>query len=975
MRKTPPPQDFKIHVDPSCLSDSVETDTAMSAERIPSNESSQTVVHHDSWNEEVKHDVPATNGQAIGDDIKDDIREEEKENSPPPTDTEVKATLKEPELETVDENQGDKPVEDEREPEISIAEDDKEREARERRMERIEAEIQAAARAVVANIQHDHYDGNEDSVLSAQTDESYDREETELRREGTGTMDAEDNEESFISDHDAPSERHSDHEGGDSSSHHGDVDDDVFSSSDRSKRSSMDSLQSSDNHQKVLTSPMVGEEAASANEGEPMSRIPSVASYIHTPTTVADHTPSKVLSRPPFRTPSSVRALQMSSPTASLFSSPRSTKRHLPTVSRIGTPNSHYSPSKRTPTRLKPRKAAPLVLLHVTVLPLQWPYSYLMSSSDVPESLQHVKESWRLLQDKIGDTVLERGILLSHPQESYEVLEERLYEALELPVRPRARILKCGHYMGPLDSETPSSDEEGDYFEGADIRDGRKWCDICGRDVRVEEVGDVPRGEKRFTVKIYASNGLMRAGAWEAAWREMERVDVELEPFVDTNLRAELEHLAVITPREAQVEQEEDHDDGFVDEEVVEHVHDHSNDQEKQIQDARAREKEEMIARLAKEDEMKQRIVEEDEMRKRMAEEEEIKNLMAEEEELKRRMAEEDAMRQHMDEQEAMRQNEERMREIYGQEPDRPQSARRTSSRSSVHDDSSFAELLLAAFKVVLRDSRNVAIGILSVLVLLLALSSKTTIEPPLSLVMDNVSTPQVTTTQVTTTVFKEAPVTSLEIIQPTSEQVLQFASKATEPEAISQVTTTVIREYTVTEKVPAATSTEISEVLSSTTESVSVSQVTTTVFRERTVTELVPAPTSADIVVDPCEPVTTKKHQLPVVEAEIVKDDDFPTEQDPPVEEPLHNSQTEVTVEVDAENSNLDEPALTEEEDIPEVAPEDLPSVKEPPTLHDEPVQKYFGPHIESTVEADVTEQELDNTDNTEIDSATEEA
>ncbi|KUJ21663.1 uncharacterized protein LY89DRAFT_380175 [Mollisia scopiformis] len=933
MRKTPPPQNFEIHVDASCLSDNAENDPTMSAERIPSNESSQTVVHHDSWTgEDLKSEAPVANEESEKANIEHETQIEEKENSPPSADINEEEDTKEPEPEKdiFEEKQVDQPTDETVEPEPTDGEEDKEREARERRMERIEAEIQAAARAVVANIQSEHYDGNEDSVLSAQTDESYDQDGTELTYDGTEVSVENGGDDSFVTDHDATSEHHSDHEGGDSSSHHdGDVDDDVFSSSDRSKRSSMDSLHSSNDNQKLLTSPAVGEEAASANEGEPISRIPSVASYIHTPRPPGDHTPSKVLSRPPFRTPSSVRAMQMSSPTASLFSSPRSTKRHLPTVSRIGTPNSQYSPSKRTPTRLKPRKAAPLVLLHVTVLPLQWPYSYLMSLNDIPESLQNVKESWKLLQDKVGDTVLERGILLSHPQESYEVLEERLYEALELPVRPRAKILKCGHYMGPLDPETPSSDEEGEYFEGADIRDGRKWCDICGRDVRVEEVGDLPKGEKRFTVKIYASNGLMRAGAWEAAWREMERVDVELEPFVDANLRAELEHLAAITPQEVHAEHVEDQDDGFEDEEIIEPVHDHSNEKERKNQDARAREKEEMISRMAKEDEMKQRILEEDDIRKRMAEEEEMRNLMAEEQELKQRIAEEDAMRRHMDDQEAMRQNEERMREIYGQEAERPQSLRRNSSRSSVHDDSSFAELLLAAFKVVLRDSRNLAIGILSVLVLLLALSAKTTVtELPLPKIMDNASVPQITTT-----VFKEAPTTSAQSVQPFTEETIQL-SVSMNPESVSQVTTTVIREYTVTEKAPVSTSAEIVEV----SPSVSVSQVTTTVFREQTITELAPAPTSSDVA-DPCESLVSAKSQVPVAESEATIQEEL-VENELALEDHTEALEPEEGIKVDDINT-----------------PDDPLSSKEPSILNEYLTQTPLGPELEPSVDPVDTE------------------
>jgi hypothetical protein len=624
----------------------------MPPERITSN---QTVVHHDSWSEDPSQ--------------KDEATKDEQENH-------VKTQA----------------------------------EARERQIDRIEAQIQAAARAVVASIEQENYTENEESVLSTQTDESYGGDGTGLTDdEGTELTYGDGAEVTYESD----IEHHSEHDEGegDSSSHHdGDIDDDdVFSrDSGHSARSSLDSchdLHSSDEAytQKQLISPAVGEEAA-LEEEPPMSRIPSATSYIQNPPDTTPRTPNKVLNRPPFRTPSSVRAMQMSSPPPSIFSSPRSAKRHLPTVSRLGTPTSHTSKNK-TPTRFKVKKEYPLILLHVTVLPLQWPYSHVMSFSDLPASLQGVKESWRMLQEKLGDTVLERGILLPHPQDSYEVLEERLLEALELPVRPCARILKCGHYMGPLDSETPSSDDEaGGYFEGEGIE--RKWCDICGRDVRLEDYG--PRaGETRFRIKIYASNGLMRAGAWAAAWREMERVDVEIEPFVETHLADPLEHLASTHKIEPEAEDE------FVDEEeVVEHIHEKpvdDNDEKTRVEDERMRRK-------------------------------------------------------------AM--EEERMREIYGHDipradSPRPRTSRRSSSRSSVHGDS-LPELLLAAFKVAMRDQKNVAICALSVIVLLLALWPRTAVQTGSAVIRtDPAPVPEVVTHFVTETVAapKEPIPTAIDMV------------------------------------------------------------------------------------------------------------------------------------------------------------------------------------------------------------------
>ena len=673
MPKTPPPVEFKIHVDSSCLTDSTDLQMAP-VERVVSD---QTVVHHDSWREE----KPVT----VEDKAEDDVEAHK----------DAKYDAEDEKAYHEKAHHGD-----------GFSDDENTQDARERQIDRIEAQIQAAARAVVASIEKDHYGGHDDSVLSTQTDESYEQEGSQITyNEGT-ELTYGDGTELTYDGTETSYEPHSDHEeeeaAGDSSSHHdGDIDDDdVFSrNSGHSARSSLNSihdLSSADEIPgKALTSPTVGEEAIHSSpapeEQETISRIPSSSSY--TPRDATPVTPSKVLSRPPFRTPSSVRAMQMSSPTQSLFSSPRSSKRHLPTVSRIGTPSSLHSPSKnRTPTRFKVKKEYPLVLLHVTVLPLAWNYSHVISSLELPLSLQRVKENWRLLQEKLGDTVLERGILLPHPQDSYEVLEERLLEALELPVRPRARILKCGHYMGP---ETPtSSDEEGKaYFEGGTKVDGdRRWCDICVRDVRLEGVDVAGRvGEKRFRIKIYASNGLMRAGAWAACWREMERVDVEIEPFVDGHLVAELEEFAAVAVIPQNEEGLEEEGDGFVDEDGAdepEHARDIDNHGEQEEQ-MRAQQEEEMARALIEEEELRQRAHEEEDMRRKI-------------------------------------QDEQRMREIYGQDaPSRQQSrsrpSRRASSRSTLDDDS-LPDLLLKAFKVAMRDKKNIAICVLSIIILLLAL-------------------------------------------------------------------------------------------------------------------------------------------------------------------------------------------------------------------------------------------------------------
>ncbi|KAK7756444.1 hypothetical protein SLS62_001670 [Diatrype stigma] len=271
--------------------------------------------------------------------------------------------------------------------------------------------------------------------------------------------------------------------------------------------------------------------------------------------------------RPPFRTPSDVRAMQMSSPTQSVVggggTSPRSNRRYVPTASRLGTPtgSAQFSP-KKTPDRLKPRKEAPLVLLHVTLLPLRWAWGELVGSleaADLSRDAKGLRDAWRLLQDRLGDTTCERGILLGHPQNDYEVLEERLLEALELPVRRRARILECGHYLGPANEMADDDDSDPEYDDDdhdddmrshhsssrrgsrADNKSKQHWCGTCQSDIRYESLG--PR-TKVFRVKVYASNGLMKAGAWAACWKEMERVDVEIEPIVEPAVQDELVRLA-----------------------------------------------------------------------------------------------------------------------------------------------------------------------------------------------------------------------------------------------------------------------------------------------------------------------------------------------------------------------------------------------------------------------------------------------
>ncbi|KAI9862633.1 MAG: hypothetical protein M1824_001183 [Vezdaea acicularis] len=235
--------------------------------------------------------------------------------------------------------------------------------------------------------------------------------------------------------------------------------------------------------------------------------------------------------RSAFRNPSSVQAMQLENTPPfdqpAYFSSPRSPRYKLTTPSCNGTPRSTRSQSLK-PKPPPKKKEYPLVLLHVTLLPINLPYPLELMMEVLPP---YIIENYNLLKDKANDTLLERGILLPHPREDYELLEERLLESLELKL---PRILRCGHFHRDEDEEADSEEEE-----ECNIDDDADICVDCGRRVRDGKLG-TGYGHRRWNIKIFAANGLMRAGAWAAAWKEMERVDVEIEPWIPEELRKEM---------------------------------------------------------------------------------------------------------------------------------------------------------------------------------------------------------------------------------------------------------------------------------------------------------------------------------------------------------------------------------------------------------------------------------------------------
>ena len=229
---------------------------------------------------------------------------------------------------------------------------------------------------------------------------------------------------------------------------------------------------------------------------------------------------------PPYLTPSSQRRYKLSTP------------------SRDGTPRSTHSlHSPRTSSRLSPtkqpkvKKEYPLILLHVTLLPLHLSYPDTLLETVLPSS---TLTNLHLLREKLTSTVLSRGLLIPHPREDYDLLESRLLESLELKL---PRILKCGHFHLSADEEAEiiaAAEDDGLDIEESGVADA-DICEDCGRRVRDGKFGATGEGERRWDVRIYAANGMMRAGAWGAAWREMERVDVEIGVWIEEDLKRELE--------------------------------------------------------------------------------------------------------------------------------------------------------------------------------------------------------------------------------------------------------------------------------------------------------------------------------------------------------------------------------------------------------------------------------------------------
>lgn len=253
-----------------------------------------------------------------------------------------------------------------------------------------------------------------------------------------------------------------------------------------------------------------------------------------------------------FRHPSSVRALQMRdevmSESHSVLRHHRRSGSQMSSYSQRSSYSTSTSPTKRSSrshrgSPQKPssnlRKEFPLVLLHCTLLPpTLLPH---LSTEDDPILIEllppEYRKRWDALRGKLVDDleVKSRGILIPHPREDYELLEERILETLDLE-NPRIRH---NHFFHQDTNNADSGFESGsatddDVEVNRNITDESKCID-CGSQLHSGT------DNRRWEVKVYAANGLMRAGAWGAAWQEMEKVDVEIRVRLPESVRRDLE--------------------------------------------------------------------------------------------------------------------------------------------------------------------------------------------------------------------------------------------------------------------------------------------------------------------------------------------------------------------------------------------------------------------------------------------------
>lgn len=233
-----------------------------------------------------------------------------------------------------------------------------------------------------------------------------------------------------------------------------------------------------------------------------------------------------------FRRPSSIREMQLNDDAGDDTESIVSHRSRMSVRSHGSSYSTNTSPSKRSSRSTQKKSSSlkkefPLILLHCTLLPPASNCPGPACDKDLFAAILPApyRQRWTALQDRLGSAELRsRGILLPHPQEEYELLEERLLEALDLE-KPR---IQNSHYF---DQGGDSGFESGSQTDG-DV-DGDDKCPDCGKHLQT-------RADKKWEIKVFAANGLMRGAAWSAAWRDMEKVDVEIGMWMPEDVRCEV---------------------------------------------------------------------------------------------------------------------------------------------------------------------------------------------------------------------------------------------------------------------------------------------------------------------------------------------------------------------------------------------------------------------------------------------------
>ncbi|EWC47163.1 hypothetical protein DRE_03532 [Drechslerella stenobrocha 248] len=212
-------------------------------------------------------------------------------------------------------------------------------------------------------------------------------------------------------------------------------------------------------------------------------------------------------------------------PESSIFSPFSSAKRRR--SSRNGFSKGLSSPSRKSvrameaPIAPSP-DAPPLVLLHVTLLPLP---AQGAASSVLANHLRRM----------ISPTVVARGLLLPHPNDDYDALVAMVAENLGLDQETPPPFKRA---PTSATDDGCASHSEGSYIASSGDEAQEPYCPTCSRrrlkpeDARHNKPRRVRQSRKQndkwYSINIFASNGLMRAGAWSRSWEEMERVDVEV---------------------------------------------------------------------------------------------------------------------------------------------------------------------------------------------------------------------------------------------------------------------------------------------------------------------------------------------------------------------------------------------------------------------------------------------------------------